>query len=73
MLMLLTHTCILQQVLVSYHVAEMAGTLVLSLRINSKVLFDGNWKVPVSLQDADGLPLLDTPFMVMHHEKTQMT
>jgi hypothetical protein len=50
MLMLLTHTCILQQVLVSYHVAGMAGTLVLSLRINSKVLLDGNWKVLVSLQ-----------------------
>ena len=49
MLMLLTHTCILQQVLVSYHVAGMAGTLVLSLRINSKVI-DGNWKVLVALQ-----------------------
>jgi hypothetical protein len=41
---------VLQQVLVSYHVAGMAGTLVLSLRINSKVLLDGNWKVLVSLQ-----------------------
>jgi hypothetical protein len=51
------------------------SSLGVSLRINSKVhvLLDGNWKVLVSLKDADGLPLLVTFFMVLYHEKTQMT
>jgi hypothetical protein len=54
----------------------MAGTLVprfVSLRINSKVFLDGNWKVLVSLKDTAGLPLLVTFFMVLYHEKTPIT
>jgi hypothetical protein len=72
-LLLGTHTCMLQQALVSYHVAKVAGTLVPRRVYRYELIVDGDWKVLVYLKDADGLPLLVISSMVLYHEKTQVT